>query len=60
MSEGLFLGFAGLVTAVSVWSIWGGDMFPAEKDPAGGTNILNSSCASLLTNKILKPGQSRT
>ena len=30
--------FAGLVTAVSAWSIWGGEMFPAEKDPVGGKN----------------------
>lgn len=30
------LGFAGLVTAVAAWSIWGGDMFPAQKDPVGG------------------------
>ncbi|KAH8664046.1 hypothetical protein BX600DRAFT_289982 [Xylariales sp. PMI_506] len=28
-------GFAGLVTAVSVWAIWGGDMFPAAEDPKG-------------------------
>ena len=28
--------FAGIVTAVSAWSIWGGEMFPAEKDPTGG------------------------
>lgn len=30
--------FAGIVTAVSAWSIWGGEMFPAEKDPVGGKN----------------------
>lgn len=30
-----FLGFAGLVTVASLWSMWGGDMFPAEKDPTG-------------------------
>jgi hypothetical protein len=36
-AQNLFLGFAGLVTAVSLWSIWGGDMFPAEKDPKGGS-----------------------
>ncbi|CAL8576882.1 hypothetical protein XPA_002747 [Xanthoria parietina] len=28
-------GFAGIVTAVAAWSIWGGDMFPADKDPTG-------------------------
>ncbi|KAK3070682.1 hypothetical protein LTR53_010025 [Teratosphaeriaceae sp. CCFEE 6253] len=31
----MFLGFAGIVTAVSVWSIWGGDMFPQAVDPKG-------------------------
>ena len=30
-------GFAGIVTAVAAYSIWGGEMFPAEKDPTGGT-----------------------
>ncbi|PGH05409.1 STE24 endopeptidase [Blastomyces parvus] len=34
-SKNLFLGFAGLVTAAAVWTIWGGDMFPAEPDPTG-------------------------
>lgn len=29
-------GFAGLVVATSLWNMWGGDMFPAEKDPTGG------------------------
>ena len=28
--------FAGIVTAVSAWSIWGGEMFPGEKEPIGG------------------------
>ena len=30
-------GFAGIVTAAAAWSIWGGEIFPAEKDPTGGT-----------------------
>ena len=30
-------GFAGIVTAAAAYSIWGGEMFPAEKDPTGGT-----------------------
>ncbi|KAK4952186.1 hypothetical protein LTR10_010108 [Elasticomyces elasticus] len=34
-SKNLFLGFAGLITAVSVWSIWGGDIFPQAADPKG-------------------------
>ena len=29
-------GFAGIVTAVAAWSIWGGDLFPADKEPTGG------------------------
>ncbi|WQF79555.1 hypothetical protein CDEST_04569 [Colletotrichum destructivum] len=27
--------FGGLVTAVAVWAIYGGDMFPAGPDPTG-------------------------
>ncbi|KAK4127789.1 hypothetical protein N657DRAFT_566053 [Parathielavia appendiculata] len=27
--------FAGLVTGVAAWAIWGGDMFPADSDPKG-------------------------
>ncbi|KAJ5096091.1 hypothetical protein NUU61_005447 [Penicillium alfredii] len=34
-SKNLFLGFAGMVTAVAAWSIWGSDVFPAEPDPTG-------------------------
>ena len=34
----LYVAFAGIVTAVSAWSIWGGEMFPGEKDPVGGKN----------------------
>ncbi|CEJ89749.1 hypothetical protein VHEMI05574 [[Torrubiella] hemipterigena] len=29
------LAFAGAVAAASIWTIWGGDMFPAEPDPKG-------------------------
>lgn len=29
------LAFAGLVTGVAVWAIYGGDMFPQESDPKG-------------------------
>ena len=31
----IIVGFAGIVTAVAAWSIWGGEMFPAT-DPTGG------------------------
>lgn len=34
-SRNLFLGFAGLVALASISSIFGGDIFPAEKDPTG-------------------------
>lgn len=34
-SRNLFLGFAGLVVLASVSGIFGGDMFPAQKDPTG-------------------------
>ncbi|ROW06228.1 hypothetical protein VMCG_04599 [Cytospora schulzeri] len=34
-SKNMFLAFGGLITAVGVWSIWGGDMFPSNADPKG-------------------------
>jgi len=34
-SPNLLLGFAGIITAVAAWGIWGGDMFPVEPDPSG-------------------------
>jgi len=34
-SKNLFFGFAGLVTAVAAWSIWGDDLFPQAHDPKG-------------------------
>ncbi len=34
-SRNVFLGFAGLVTAASLWNMWGGEMFPQEADPKG-------------------------
>ena len=30
-----WVGFAGMVTAVAAWSIWGTDVFPTEADPTG-------------------------
>ncbi|MCJ1366326.1 hypothetical protein MMC16_005454 [Acarospora aff. strigata] len=38
-SRSTFLAFTGIVTAVAAWSIWGSDIFPAEKDPTGGLDI---------------------
>ena len=34
-SRNLFFGFAGLVALASLSSMFGGDIFPAEKDPKG-------------------------
>lgn len=34
-SRNLFFGFAGLVALASMSTIFGGEMFPAEKDPTG-------------------------
>jgi len=37
-------GFAGIITAVAAWGIWGGDMFPAESDPSGSMDHPPSAC----------------
>ncbi|CAG9944449.1 unnamed protein product [Clonostachys rosea f. rosea IK726] len=34
-SKNMVLAFGGAVAAAAVWSIWGGDIFPAEPDPKG-------------------------
>ncbi|KAK3060132.1 hypothetical protein LTS18_009236, partial [Coniosporium uncinatum] len=35
-SRSAFLGFAGIITAVAAWGIWGpSSIFPAEPDPQG-------------------------
>lgn len=50
------VGFAGLVTVASLWNIFGGDMFPAEKDPTGGKNEdLLYSADSLLSRYTTGP-----
>lgn len=33
--KNLVLAFAGVVTAVTAWSIWSGDMFPKQAEPTG-------------------------
>ena len=33
-------GFAGIITAAAAWSIWGGDIFPAQSDPTGSKKPL--------------------
>lgn len=35
-------GFAGLVTAATAWTLWGGEMFPAEPDPTGGSTVVST------------------
>ena len=39
----MYQGFAGMVTAVAAWSIWGSEMFPSEKEPTGGICSLGYS-----------------
>ncbi|KAI1438698.1 hypothetical protein GGR50DRAFT_637388 [Xylaria sp. CBS 124048] len=34
-SKNAVLAFSGLVTAAVAWSLWSGDLFPAESDPSG-------------------------
>ncbi|EPE10414.1 hypothetical protein F503_05509 [Ophiostoma piceae UAMH 11346] len=34
-SKNAVLAFAGLVTGAALWTIWGGDIFPASPDPTG-------------------------
>ena len=47
-SKNAFLGFAGIITAVAAWNIWGGEMFPAapsadDQPKASGTYFHLSS-----------------
>ncbi|KAI0169662.1 hypothetical protein GGR52DRAFT_550916 [Hypoxylon sp. FL1284] len=34
-SKNAVLAFSGLVTAALAWSMWGGNVFPADADPKG-------------------------
>ncbi|KAJ9630521.1 hypothetical protein H2203_001044 [Taxawa tesnikishii (nom. ined.)] len=34
-SKNFFFGFAGIITAVAAWGIWGSDVFPQQPDPKG-------------------------
>ncbi|PON26864.1 hypothetical protein TGAM01_v204365 [Trichoderma gamsii] len=34
-SKNLLLGFGAVVTAAAAWTIFGGDIFPAQDDPKG-------------------------
>ncbi|KAL2760488.1 hypothetical protein ACRALDRAFT_2039115 [Sodiomyces alcalophilus JCM 7366] len=53
--------FGGLVTAVAVWAIYGGDMFPAEPDPSGDPeNWTREEMRRWLTARNLFPGDAAT
>ncbi|MCJ1482309.1 hypothetical protein MMC06_002473 [Schaereria dolodes] len=38
LTQNINQGFAGIITAVAAWSIWGSEMFPAEQDPVGDSS----------------------
>ncbi|PSK55197.1 hypothetical protein B9Z65_2586 [Elsinoe australis] len=64
-SRNVFIGFAGLVTAVSVWMIWGqGDMFPKKKpakEPTGEpTTWSEDELRKYLTERNLAVGKNPT
>ncbi|KAF7718049.1 Stress-responsive nuclear envelope protein [Penicillium ucsense] len=60
-SQNLFLGFAGMVTAVAAWSIWGSDVFPAEADPTGKPeDWTEDELRRWLRNRNLLPSESAT
>ena len=42
------IAFTGLITAVAAWSIWNGEMFPAEKDPSGGMSFFPTTSLCFL------------
>ncbi|ROT43222.1 hypothetical protein SODALDRAFT_305140 [Sodiomyces alkalinus F11] len=60
-SKNALLAFGGLVTAVAVWAIYGGDMFPAEPDPSGDPeNWTWEEMRRWLTARNLFPGDAAT
>ncbi|KAL0943658.1 uncharacterized protein CTRU02_201545 [Colletotrichum truncatum] len=53
--------FGGLVTAVAVWAIYGGDMFPAGSDPTGNPEEwTREEMRRWLAARNLFPGESDT
>ncbi|KAK8197411.1 hypothetical protein HDK77DRAFT_15268 [Phyllosticta capitalensis] len=55
-SRGAFLTFAGIITAATAWTIWGGDMFPREPDPTGDPeNWTATELKRWLNNRNLMP-----
>ncbi|KAF2429828.1 hypothetical protein EJ08DRAFT_634599 [Tothia fuscella] len=61
-SRGAFLGFAGIITAVAAWGIWGSDsMFPKEADPRGDPeNWSQEELRRWLNNRSLLPSSTAT
>ncbi|PKS05315.1 hypothetical protein jhhlp_008688 [Lomentospora prolificans] len=53
--------FGGVITAVAAWSIWGGDMFPAQADPTGNPDGWSTEeMRRWLKNRNLMPAASAT
>jgi len=61
-SKSAFLGFAGIVTAVAAWTIWGQDsIFPQEPDPKGDPETwTQEELRRWLNNRRLLPSSSAT
>lgn len=57
-SRNLFLAFTGLVALASVSTIFGGDMFPAEKDPAGDPETWTVEELRRWLKSVSRPAQS--
>ncbi|KAF2084240.1 hypothetical protein K490DRAFT_69022 [Saccharata proteae CBS 121410] len=57
-SKGSFFAFAGIVSAVAAWTIWGSDIFPAEPDPTGDPETWSESeLRRWLNNRHLLPNE---
>ncbi|KAF5524475.1 hypothetical protein CGCA056_v004451 [Colletotrichum aenigma] len=60
-SKNAVLAFGGLVTAVAVWAIYGGDMFPVGADPTGNPEEwTREEMRRWLAARNLFPGESDT
>jgi len=57
--QNMFLGFAGLVTAVAAWGIWGGDMFPQAEDPKGDPENWTEEDMKRWLDSVSDPSQRR-
>ncbi len=57
--QNMFLGFAGLVTAVAAWGIWGGDMFPQAADPKGDPENWTEEDMKRWLDSVSDPSQRR-